>query len=60
MLTLLKSEESCSVLVRGKHLVIISGSVSDIVLRNIVDCSVMLVLCSEMFYEDKLRPVKNF
>lgn len=41
-------------------MVIISGSVSDIVLRNIVYCSVMLVLCFEMFYEDKLRPVKNF
>jgi hypothetical protein len=32
----------------------------DIILRNIVDCFLMLGLCSKMFYDDKLRAVKNF
>lgn len=32
----------------------------DIILRNIVDCFLILVLCSEMFYDDKQRPAKNF
>lgn len=35
-------------------------SLSDIVLRNTFDCSFMLVLCSSLFYDDKLRAVKNF
>lgn len=45
---------------KKEPLVITAVYLSDIVLRNIVDCSLMLVLCSEMFDDDKLRPVKNF
>lgn len=50
-----------SVLIRReKSSEIIAVYGADIILRNIVDCFLMLVLCSEIFYDDKLRPVKNF
>jgi hypothetical protein len=32
----------------------------DIILSNIVVCFLMCVLCSELFYVDKLRPAKDF